>query len=87
MNWSLFLLKQLMEDIVLDQEGRIPFTYSWLLMLITVVGWIEPRYYQGIYIEAVRTCRGAQYQNIWALKDKERQIDCNVQFYLYLDGL
>ena len=87
MNQSMFLLNQLMEDIVLVQEGRRPFTYSWLLILITLVGWMEPKYYQRMGVEVVRTCRGARYQNLWVLEDKEQQIDCNVQFYLYYNRL
>ena len=37
-NWSLFLLNKLMEDVVLVQEVGNAFTYSWLLILIVLVG-------------------------------------------------
>ena len=88
MNQPLLLLNQLMEDVILAHKGRSPFTYSCLLILIALVVWMEPKYYQGMDVEAVEvTCRGVQYQNLWVLEDKEQQIDCKVQFYLYLDGI
>ena len=67
MNWDLFFLNQLMEEIILVQEGIIPFPYSWLLILIALVGWMEPKYCKGIDIEAVNISRGAWYKNIWVL--------------------
>jgi len=38
MNWSLILLNQLLEDRIIVQDGEKPFTYSWLLILIELVG-------------------------------------------------
>ena len=65
MNWLIFLLNQMMEDAMLVQEGKRPFTYSWLLILIALMGWIEPTYYQGMDVEVTQTCRGERYQNLW----------------------
>ena len=42
MNWSLFLLNQLTEDAVVAQAGERSFSYSWLLILIALVAWMEP---------------------------------------------
>ena len=53
----------------------MPFTYSWILILIALVGWMEPKFYKGLYFEVVKTCKGARYQNIWMLKAKEQKID------------
>ena len=64
-----------MEDDALAQEGRRQFSYSLLLILIALVGWMEPKYYQGTYIEAVNTCKEEWYKNIWVFNNKERQID------------
>ena len=64
MNWSLFLLNQLLEDALAAQTGR-PFSYSWLLILITHVSWMEPEDYQPMAVEAVKVYRGARYQNLW----------------------
>ena len=87
MNWSLFLLNELMEDTVLVQEADNPFTYSWFLILIMMVGWMEPTHYQGMEVDVVNICRGTRYKNLWALNDKERKTTNNIQFYLYLDAL
>ena len=45
MNWSMFPLNKFMEDVVLIQEVGKTFTYSWLLILIALVGWMEPTSY------------------------------------------
>ena len=65
MNWSLFLMNQLVEDVVAVQAGERSFTYSWLLILITLVAWMELDDYQGKEVEAIKFCKGACYQNLW----------------------
>ena len=87
MNLYLFLLNELMEDAVLAQQVGNPFTYSCLLILITLVGWMEPTHYQGMEVDDVNICRGAQCKDLWEIKNKERKTDINIQFYLYLDAL
>ena len=64
MNWLLVLLNQLVEDTVEFQVGECSFTYSWLLILIALVAWMEPDDYQGMEVEAVKVCKGARYQNL-----------------------
>ena len=83
MNWSLFLLNQLTDDVMLVQEGKCPFTYSWLLILIVLVGWMEPTHYQGMDVEVAQVCRGTRYQNLWWLNEREHQIEWDIQFYIY----
>ena len=68
--WALFLLNQLMEYTTLVHEGKRPFTYSWLLILIALVGWMEPKYYQGMEVGMMNTCKGVTYQNIKVITDK-----------------
>ena len=62
---------------MMAQEGKRPFTYSWILILIALVGWMEPKFYQGMEVEKFITCKGARYQNLWVLNVKERKIDCS----------
>ena len=38
-------------------------------------------------VYALNIHRGERYKNIWVLNNKERKIDNNIQFYLYLDAL
>ena len=58
MNWSLFLLNQLLDNALTAQVGW-PFSYSWLLILIALVGWMEPEDYKPMEVDAVKVCRGA----------------------------
>ena len=51
MNWSLFLLNELMEDGMLVQEGNRTFNYSWLFILNALLKWMEPKYYQGMEVQ------------------------------------
>ena len=52
MKWSLFLLNQLLEDVVAAQAGEHSFSYSWLLIIISLVAWMELEDYQPIFITA-----------------------------------
>ena len=64
MNWSLFLLNQLLVD-SLAAQSRCPFSYSWILILTALVAWMEPEDYQPMMVEATKVCRIARYQNLW----------------------
>ena len=59
MNWSLFLMNQLVEDVVAVEAGEQSFTYSWLLILIALMAWMELDDYQGMEVEAIKVCKGA----------------------------
>ena len=76
-----------MEDSIFMQEVVKSFTYSWLMILITFVGWMEPTHYKGMEVDTINIFHGAQYKNLWVFNDKERQSDNNIMFYLYLDAL
>ena len=71
MNWSLFLLNQLLGDALVAQTGQ-PFSYSWLLILIALIAWMEPEDYQPMAVAAVKVCRGARYQNLWWVEEPSR---------------
>ena len=61
MNWSLFLLNQLLEDFVAAQAEERSFSYSWLLILISLVAWMEPEDYQLVSVSAQNVCKGTWY--------------------------
>ena len=71
MNWSLFLLNQLLED-SLAVQARRPFSYSWILIIIALVAWMEPEDYQPMAVDAVKVCRSARYQNLWWFEEPSR---------------
>ena len=70
MNWSLFLLNEIMKDTILVQEAGKSFTYYWLLILIELVGWMESMHYQRMEVDIVNVCQGEIYNNQWVLKEK-----------------
>ena len=41
-NWAVYIVKEFLEDVCDMQEKGRPFHYSWLIVLITLVGWKEP---------------------------------------------
>ena len=54
------------------QEGERAFTYSWVLILIALIAWMEPVDYEGMDVEAVKVCKGARYQNMWWVEEPTR---------------
>ena len=80
MHWSLFLLNHLTEDAIIVQAGEWPFSYSWILILIVVVAWMEPEDYQGMTVEASKVCKGTRYQNLWWVEEASQKMDCAIQF-------
>ena len=87
MNWSLLLLKQLTKYVMLVQQGKRSFTYSWLLILIALVAWMEPRDYQGMDVEITQVCKGTRYQNLWYLNERDQLKYYAIQFWVYWDAL
>ena len=86
MNWSLFLLNQLLEDSLAAQDGR-SFSYSWLLILIALVTWMELEDYQPMEVDAVKVCCGTQYQNFQWVEEPSQQADCAIHFWVYWEVL
>ena len=87
MNWSLFLLNQLTEDLMLVQEGKQPFTYIWMIILIYLVAWMDPKNYQGMDFMVAHVCKGARYQKLWYLIQDDQLKHCTIHFWLYWDAL
>ena len=85
MNWYLFLLNQLLE-VALATKTRWPFSYSWLLILIALVAWMEPEDYKSMTVDAAKVCRGARYQNLWWVKEPSRQVNCAIHFWVYWEA-
>ena len=69
------------------QAGLHPFTYSWLLILIALMSWMEPDDYQGMEVDAVKVCKGARYQNLWWVKEDDILKYCAIQFWIYWEAL
>ena len=86
-NWSHFLLNDVLEDAVQAQEeSKTKFHYSWLLILISFVVWLDPSDYQPLDVPVF--CHDVKYQNLWEDKeDKIQQKDNNIEFFLHTEAL
>ena len=49
-NWFAYLAREFLEDAHDAQEKGRPFHYSWLLILIALIGWKEPT--EAQFVEA-----------------------------------
>ena len=72
-----------MEDAEAAQVGARSFTYSWILILIALIAWMESEDFQGMHVKVVEVCKGARYQNLWWVKEVERRVDYSIQFWIY----
>ena len=79
-------MNQLLEDAFAAQTER-PFSDSWILILIALVAWMEPKDYQPMVVEAVKVFHGSHYQNLWWVEEPSRQIDCAIHFWIYREAL
>ena len=48
---------------------------------------MEPKYYWGMEVEVTQECKGARYQNMWYINQREQLTDNEIQFYIYWDVL
>ena len=68
------------------EEEKSKFHYSWLLILISFILWLDPPDYQSMDVPIV--CLSAKYQNLW--EDKENRIrkkDNNIEFFMHAKSL
>ena len=57
LNWSQYLINELLAYAEEEKEKGSAFHYSWILILILFVALEEPTNYQGVDVPV--TCRGA----------------------------
>jgi hypothetical protein len=86
MNWATFLVNQFLTDCIEAQEKGTKFHYAWLLILIALVGWKEPGYYQCMGTSSRGNMVG-WYANLWHTTNKRRKHDNNVTFFVYFDNI
>ena len=71
-NWAVYVAKEFLEDARDAQEKGRPFHYSWLIILIALVGWQEPTEAQfaavPTHIPGI-----AKYASLWVSQDKTHQ--------------
>jgi hypothetical protein len=68
------------------QEKGTEFHYAWLLILIVLVRWKEPGYYQCMCTSGSNNL-AVRYANLWHTTIKRRQNDSNATFFVYLENI
>ena len=82
MSWALYLLNSFLEDWKDAQDWGSKFHYSWLLILIALMGWQEPTY--SLFLPRIGKCGTTRYTSLHSmayLKKKKLNSD---MFALYL---
>jgi hypothetical protein len=85
MSWAPYLLNYFLEDCKDTQDWGSEFHYSWLLILIALVGWKEPTY--NMFLQRIGKCGTTRYTSLRSTTDpKEKKINNDV-FSLYLSEI
>ena len=81
-NWAAYIAKEFLEDSRDVQEKGRTFHYSWLIILISLIGWKEPTEVQ--FIDVPPSMSGAaRYASLWVSQDKASQQMTNTVFAFY----
>jgi hypothetical protein len=84
MSWAPFLLNQFLLDYIEAQDKGMEFHYPWLLILISFIAWGEPEDTQFLGMRG-KPCIATKYHNLWFSTNKRRQMDNNIEFFLYAE--
>ena len=63
-NWAAYIAKEFLEDAHDAQDKGRPFHYSWLLVLIALVGWKEPTEEQFVDVP-LHMPGSTKYASLW----------------------
>lgn len=67
------------------QDHNQPFHYAWLLILIGLISWKEPK--QGIFLSTNLNFKGACFAKLWVTLDAVKQDANNMVFYYFYEQL
>ena len=70
--WAKYIAKEFLEYVHDAQEKGRPFHYSWLIVIIALVGWREPTEAQFVDVPPEMP-RAASYASLWVSQDKSLQ--------------
>jgi hypothetical protein len=82
MSWAPYLLNSFLEYCKDTQDWGSDFHYSWLLILIALVGWKEPTY--SVFLQRIGKCGVARYMSLRSTTDPKAKKINNDMFSLYL---
>jgi hypothetical protein len=84
-NWAQYLLNQFLLDCRDAQDNGTEFHYSWLMILVALAGWQEPKY--TAFITRMGKCYAARYESLWQAKDNKAQQENNAVFSMLLEEI
>jgi hypothetical protein len=68
-SWALDLLNQFLVDCRYVQDNGTEFHYSWLIILIALVGWKEINF--SAFLDRKGKCYATRYDSLWQAKDNK----------------
>jgi hypothetical protein len=84
-SWAPYLLNQFLIDCRDAQDNGTEFHYSWLLILIALVGWKEPKF--STFVDRKGKCYAVRYKTLWQAKDNKNQQENNTVFSMFLEDM
>jgi hypothetical protein len=84
-SWAPYLVNQLLIDCRDAQDHGTEFHYSWLIILIDLVGWKEPKF--SAFVDRMGKCYVARYETLWKAKDNKNQQANNTVFAMFLEDM
>jgi hypothetical protein len=85
MSWAPYLLNYFLKDYKDTQYWGSEFHYSWLLILIALVGWKEPVY--SMFLQRVGKCGATRYTSLRSTTYPKTKKVNNDVFALYLSKI
>jgi hypothetical protein len=79
------LLNLFLDDYKDAQDLGIEFHYAWLIILIALVGWGEPKY-SGFYPRRGKCCTN-KYMTLWHMSDAKQRKENSIIFSMYYDDM
>jgi hypothetical protein len=84
-SWASYLLNQFLLDCRDAQDNGTEFHYSWLIILIALAGWQEPKF--STFLDRVGKCYATRYESLWKEKDNKTQQENNTVFSMLLEEI
>lgn len=84
-SWALYLLNEFLVDCRDVQYNGTEFHYSWLIILIALAGWEEPKL--STFLHRKGKCYAVRYESFWQAKDNKNQQANNTVFAMLLEEI
>jgi hypothetical protein len=85
LSWAPYLLNLFLDDCKDAQDLGTKFHYSWLMILIALIGWKEPPY--SYFCNRVGRCHATRYTSMGSTSDSKRRSGNANTFSQYLSDI